>query len=171
MRKHEKKILDIFLSQRSFLKGIAYRYAPGAEYLDDILQQVFLEFLRKWKSERPTGEIEPLLVAMTKNIALRHWREHVRKQPEALAILSTKLQERSADTEPNLYEDEIEKMRRCIELLPDKQQRIVRMHYFEDCSVQEISEQLEIKLSTLYHILFRVRQTLKSCLTKGEEPT
>lgn len=166
MRKHDKKILDIFLTQRSFLKGVAYRYAPDAEFLDDILQQVFLEFLRKWKTDPPTGEIEPLLTAMTKNIALRHWRDHARKQPDALAILSEKLQSRSTELEDLPYEDEITKLRHCVELLPETQRRVVRMRYFEDCSVQEIAEQLNIKLSTLYHILFRVRQMLKSCMEK-----
>lgn len=166
MPKTSKDFIEIFLAQRQFLKGIAYRYAPEKSYLDDILQQVFLEYLKKTKQWDDAFEVMPLLVAMTKNIALRHWREKMKKMPHVLRQIADAVQRKSMENLPSPYEDEIRIMNESITLLSEDHQAMIRMYYFEGVSVQDIAEKLEIKPRNVYSILTRIREALKSAISR-----
>lgn len=166
MPKTSKELIDIFLAQRPFLKGIAYRYAPEKSYLDDILQQVFLEFLKKTKDWDDSYEVVPLLVVMTKNISLRHWREKTRKKPHVLQKIADALQRTSIENQTSHYENEIRIMNASILSLPEDQQAMIRKYYFEGVSVQEIAKELKMKPRNVYSILARIREVLKSTITR-----
>src|SRR5919112_639611 len=68
-----------FLAHHGYVKGLALRHAPLPGVADDIVQQVFVEFLSKTASWDLSTDIRPLLATMTRNISLRLWRTNATK--------------------------------------------------------------------------------------------
>ena len=88
MSETDKAVIAIVEEQRLFVHSLAVRFAPWPGLADDITQQVFLEFINKadqWDLQR---DVRPLLAAMTRNVALRAWREHTRTLPDQLRELA-----------------------------------------------------------------------------------
>lgn len=62
---------QVFLSHHDFVRGVALKYAPWPGLMDDIAQQVFLEFMAKESKWDLSTDARPLLATMTRHIALR----------------------------------------------------------------------------------------------------
>lgn len=80
MNTGENAAAQAFLAHYSFVRTVANRAAPWPGLTDDIAQQVFLEFIRKAGRWDLSKDLRPLLATMTRMVALRHWREAMRKE-------------------------------------------------------------------------------------------
>jgi Sigma-70 region 2 len=69
MGKDTTEAARIFLSHHRFVKGVALRYAPWPDLMDDIVQQVFLEFMAKESKWDLSADARPLLATMTRHVA------------------------------------------------------------------------------------------------------
>ena len=168
MDTQEAHAAQLFLAHHDFVKGVALKYAPWPGLMEDIAQQVFLEFMSKestWDLER---DIRPLLATMTRHIALRQWRERTRNQPEVVQKLADhiRLLAEQRDAPPR-YEDEVQALRSCLSKLPEKSRELVELYYYDDISTPEIAEQTEMKTDTVCRALSRVREKLRECVKKS----
>lgn len=168
MKLSEAKAAQAFLSHHGFVKGLALRHAPLPGTADDILQQVFVEFVAKADQWDMDSDVRPLLAAMTRTIALRHWREKTRDMPEVVRQLAEHVrmlvEERSA---PPRYEDEIALLRGCVEKLPDKSRTLIDLYYYDDISTPQIAERLGMKADTVCRAMGRLREKLRECIDRG----
>lgn len=165
MPRTKKTLFDTFLLHRPFLKGVAFRYAPERSCVDDVLQQVFLEFLKKSTAQELSNDVLPLLVSMTKNIALRQWREHTRKQPDALQAIAQVIQERAEQNGVVYFDEEAAVLEGCLAALPAQHREMIQRYYFDGLTIRELAESFGMKRSTACHTLFRIRENLKSMIT------
>jgi RNA polymerase sigma-70 factor (ECF subfamily) len=150
---------------------VAIRNAPWPGLAEDIVQQVFLEFLGKeerWDLER---DLRPLLTTMTRHVALRLWRERTRQMPENIQKLADHVrqlaEERDEAAAHESDEDQLAALRGCLAKLPDKSRLLVERYYFEELSAQDIADQLQMKSDTVCRALCRVREKLRACLGKN----
>jgi RNA polymerase sigma-70 factor (ECF subfamily) len=168
MNTHETRAAQLFLTHHDFVKGVALKYAPWPGLMEDITQQVFLEFIGKesrWDLEK---DLRPLLATMTRHVALRLWRDRTRERPETVQKLADHIRMLAEERElPPRYEEEIGVLRRCLEKLPEKSQELVRLYYYGDVGTPEIAEQLEMKTDTVCRALSRVREKLRECILRG----
>ncbi|QOV92061.1 RNA polymerase sigma factor [Humisphaera borealis] len=168
MKLSEAKAAQAFLAHHGFVKGLALRHAPLPGIADDILQQVFVEFLAKadqWDLDR---DVKPLLATMTRTVALRHWRDKTRDMPEVVQKLAEHVrmlaEERSAAPR---YADEIAVLRSCVEKLPDKSRALIDLYYYDDISTPQIADRLGMKADTVCRAMGRLREKLRECIDRG----
>ena len=167
MNPHETRAAKTFLAHHDFVKGVALKYAPWPGLMEDIAQQVFLEFIGKeqrWDLER---DLRPLLATMTRHVAMRLWRERTRERPEVVQKLAEHIRQlaEERDEEPR-YETEVGILRDCLQKLPEKSRVLVQLYYYHDVGTPEIAGQLAMKADTVCRALSRVREKLRECIQR-----
>jgi RNA polymerase sigma-70 factor, ECF subfamily len=168
MNSHETQAAQIFLSHHDFVKGVALKHAPWPGLMEDITQQVFLEFLKKESQWDLAADVRPLLATMTRLVALRLWRERTRTQPEVVQKLADHIRLLAEEREaPSPYEDEVGLLRECLEKLPEKSRELVQLYYYNDVGTPEIADQLAMKADTVCRALSRVRDKLRECIQRS----
>ena len=122
---------------------------------DDILQEVFLRFI-KYKDKVGNEEhLKALLIRITincsKSLMTSSWFKRTEPLSESLSVRDE-------------YSDTLDAVLR----LPQKYRTVIHMHYYMGYSVDEIAKFLKSKPSTVKSWLYRARQKLKIDL-KGDE--
>lgn len=161
---------ELFFSRYGMVIGIAKKYAPNADLADDIVQQAYVDFaqgLKKhdWKIDENAG---PLLATITKNVAIRHWRDSRKhasaKQRRLDEFLRELTETHLPDPEGIPWQDEIVYLKGCLERLPPKSRELIEQRYFLEVTVQEISELTGAATRTIQQTIRRIRDKLKSCI-------
>jgi RNA polymerase sigma-70 factor (ECF subfamily) len=156
---------QLFLAHHGFVKGLALKHAPLPGLAEDILQQVLVEFLTKAEQWDLGSDVRPLLATMTRNVALRHWRERTRELPEVMRKLAEHVRQlaEERDAEPR-YDDEVTALRGCLEKLPEKSRALIDLYYYRDVPTAEIAAQMDMKTDTVCRAMCRVREKLRACV-------
>lgn len=163
----DTQIACIFMAQHDFVKGLAIHYAPWPGFADDIVQQVFLEFIAKKDQWTIQTDICPLLASMTRNVAKRYWKEKMRKMPEALRELAMRLDASARQSEPEeRYEEKRIALNYCLDQLPSKSRTLIDLRYFGLMTPTQIAENLHLKISSVNQALYRAREKLHACITR-----
>lgn len=168
MNSNETQAAQVFLAHHDFVKGVALKYAPWPGLMEDIAQQVFLEFMRKEERWDLTKDARPLLATMTRHVAMRLWRDRTREQPETVQKLADHIRLLAEERDlPPRYEEEIGVLRGCLEKLPEKSRDLIQLYYYNDLGTPEIANQLEMKSDTVCRALSRVRDKLRECIQRN----
>lgn len=164
----ETHAAQVFLSHHDFVKGVALKYAPWPGLMDDITQQVFLEFMKKEAQWDLDKDARPLLATMTRHIAMRQWRERTRQQPDVVQKLADHIRQLAEEREaPPRYQDEISVLRTCLQKLPEKSRELVELYYYNEIGTPQIAEQINMKADTVCRALSRVREKLRDCIEQS----
>ena len=163
---HEETKEVICLEREEFLllagkyKDTVFRVALNAlkspQDADDIVQEALL---RLWKRSKPfESEVHAkhwlirVALNLCKNVFRAPWRRHVPlEELETAAVFDTP--EQSA-----LFAE--------VMALPEKYRTVLYLFYYEEYSVEEIAELLDVSQSVVTTRLSRARQALKSELTE-----
>jgi RNA polymerase sigma-70 factor (ECF subfamily) len=171
MNTHETRAAQLFLSHHGFVRGVALKHAPWPGLVEDIVQQVFLEFMAKETQWDLESDVRPLLATMARHVALRHWRERTREKPETIQKLAKHIRQLAEEREhPTTYVDEIGALRDCLLRLPDKSRELVQRYYFDERSTREIGADLAMNPDTICRALSRVRDSLRECIARALKP-
>ena len=122
---------------------------------DDILQEVFLRFIKCKNKIENEEHLKALLIRITINCSKSLFTSSWFKRTEALS-------ENLSVTDE--FSDTLDAVLR----LPQKYRTVIHMHYYMGYSVDEIADILKSKPSTVKSRLHRARQKLKIDL-EGEE--
>jgi RNA polymerase sigma factor (sigma-70 family) len=145
-----------------YVKAVAMKLAPHPAMVDDIAQQVFLEFCKKkdrWDFDQP---IKPLLAQMTRFVAKRAWRDCSKEMGDLVQHIATLASE--VPDEPWYGDDEKEALQHCLENAPDKSRRLIEASYTLGLNSIEISERMRMNADAVRQALFRIRSKLRKCL-------
>jgi RNA polymerase sigma-70 factor (ECF subfamily) len=168
MNTDETHAAQAFLTHHDFVKGVALKYAPWPGLVEDICQQVFLEFLAKEDRWDVSRDLRPLLATMTRHVAMRLWRERTRQQPEVVQKLAEHIRQLAESQEaPPRYEEEIAVLRNCLQKLPEKSRELVELYYYNEVRTPEIAEQINMRTDTVCRALSRVREKLRECIERS----
>lgn len=165
----------LFQHQYGLVVGAARRYAPAPDLVDDIVQQVYLEFIKgaskgNWDLEKNVG---PLLYRITKRQARLFWRDRLKRKNSAIDGILEQLMASTGtlrESESDAYEinaARLETLDQCLDKLPAKSRMIIEQHYFGGMKIKEIGERMNVKnMSSLYHIMIRIRIKLRQCIER-----
>lgn len=119
---------------------------------DDVVQEVFLRYIRTDKSFESEEHIKAWLIRVTVNCSKSIFTSSWFKKTVPLSDeLTFEIPEQS-----DVYF--------AVSKLPQKYRVVIHLFYFEDLSVKQIADYLKIKESTVKSQLHRGRQMLKSML-------
>lgn len=165
---HEK-IAELFESRFDLLLATARRFAPMPDLVHDIVQEVFIEFAQSCsrKNRDLETDVTPLLRKMVRDVAVDFWKREQKHSSAKIIHLAEQLGEAARKTcghEDDEKETVLPGLRECIEQLPDSSRRIVKSHYFERISLEQIAKENAINPGTLRKSLFRIREKLRRCV-------
>lgn len=134
---------------------LAFAQTRNKSDADDTFQEVFLRYIKR----KPVFETEEhrkaWLIRVTINCSKKLWVSTWRKRTEELdESIVFELEE-----EKNLHYE--------LQKLPVKYRTVIHLFYYEDLSIEEISEVLKQKPSTIRTQLTRGRRRLKEILKEG----
>lgn len=164
-------LTGLFQSHYGLVLAAARRYSPFADHVDDVVQQVYVEFITgamkgKWDVKK---NIAPLLFQIAKRRAQNLFRELRNKRQsnidELAEYLTTVDDERRNDLDG--IETKIETLHRCLAKLPSPHRSLVEQHYFEEVPIKEIADQLQKNVETLHRFFSRIRAKLRDCINSS----
>ena len=137
---------------------LAYAQTKDRIHTDDVVQEVFLRFLKSDKRFESDEHIKAWLIRVTlnccKDVFLSSWHKKI-----------VPLSERA--DEPTFDKTEISDVYNAVMELPRKYRAVIHLFYYEDMSIEDISKSLNINASTVKSQLSRGRKLLREKL-KGE---
>ena len=133
---------------------------------DDVLQNTFIKVYQNLKNFKGESKLFSWLYRIATNEALTFLNQKAKKS----GISNEELQQKAImNLESDVYfnGDEIQlKLQKAIALLPEKQQLVFKMKYFEELKYEEISEIVETSVGALkasYHLAVKkIEEYLKA---------
>ena len=135
--------------------------------VDDIAQDVYVELYRFF--DRMPAEVHPKqwLKGIARNLCLNYFRRTSRRnrlQREALVEIFLRAEQ---DGPPALAEGPIRRaLDGCYEKLAPESRRMLALRYEQELPSQTIAQRLNTSAEAVRVALFRIRATLKNCITK-----
>ncbi len=158
----------LFMAYRHLVARVAVKYAPSPALMDDIVHQVFIEFVTKAENWDLASDVRSLLTVMTRNVARRHWRDTYKNQPEKTRELADHIRQILEEPEDDDHLKEyLNQMKLCMELMPDKSKQLLEMHYFNGIPVKDMAADLRLNADSVYRAIYRIRQKLRRCIEMG----
>ncbi|MBR4249982.1 MAG: sigma-70 family RNA polymerase sigma factor [Verrucomicrobia bacterium] len=141
---------------------------------EDIAQHVFIRVYKSAANYEVRSKFTTWLFTITKNLALNEIRRRKRHPTDSLDVVEQEEDysktKQYPDTKTVAPDDSLmnDEMRECLtaalEELPERQRLALLMFQEQGLSYEEISEILEISLSSTKSLIFRARNTLKKTL-------
>ncbi len=142
-----------FLRYSDMVYRLAFVRTKSKYESDDILQEVFLRYLKVWKKMQSEEHVKAMLLRITVNCSNSHktsfWQKNTESLSDDLAV-----PENSSET--NVLEEVLK--------LPLKYRTVIHLHYYCGYSVKEISEISKLNVSTVKTHLSRARAILKNTI-------
>ena len=151
MLSNETKVARLVLAHHAFVKALAFKLAPWPGLVDDISQQVFLEFLAKQEKWDLEQDLRPLLATMTRLVA--ELADYVRQLAE----------EHEA---PSYADEKMAALRICLQKLPEKGRALLELYYDTGISTVDIAAQMESHPDAVCQALCRLRGKLRECIQR-----
>ncbi|HWI47816.1 MAG TPA: sigma-70 family RNA polymerase sigma factor [Rummeliibacillus sp.] len=151
------------------LTNLAYGYCKDWGKAEEIVQDVFITCFHQYKSSHKIKSYKAWIYRITINRAkdsLRTaWFKRVSVQNELFAHLTSN----TSTPERNLESNETsEQLANAIMQLPLKYREMIILFYYEELSIQEISEIINMNENTVKTRLNRGREKLKPLLERGD---
>lgn len=168
VRNRKETATILFLAHRHHIKAVAIRYLPYSHLADEVVQQVYVEFVSKAEKWNFDGNIKALLAVMTRNIAKAYWKTESRNLPEKLQKIAQHLQKIPEHDLPeeDQYAEHLQALRECLKKAPEKTGELVRLHYFNGMSFQQIASDMDINPDSVYRAVYRLREKMRLCIER-----
>lgn len=159
----QDKFLGYFLQHQRELRAVIGSMVRDRVACDDIFQEVALVLWRKfdqYDETRPFG-------AWARGIAVKKIMQSFdrnRRQPTSLdpSIIESVVDCWDEYAEQDAWEESV--LRRCIQKLPERSRRLVKLRYEDGLTLQGVADQLSSTLQAAHKALSRIRIGLKRCV-------
>lgn len=154
--------------QHARLRGFLGLLGVQGSWLDDLEQEIFVAAwaaLPRWDKSRP---FIPWLNGVARNIVHRHQARQARERRHRSGFLAQWMQAHpiAEEAEPDHL---IDRLRVCLERLPQHLRDLVRMRYVEEVDAEELARRNGRDGASVRMSLMRTRRTLHDCLMAGDQ--
>jgi RNA polymerase sigma-70 factor, ECF subfamily len=152
----ERAFYALYEQTRGSLRAYVAKSLGNITLADDIVQEVYLRFLRLASPPADAREARPYLFRMATNLMVDHWRRH---QREIKAMSATEECE-SVSRDPGLRLD----LGRIFLQLKPRERQLMWLAYVECATHREIAEALGLSARSIRVLLFRAKDKLARLL-------
>ena len=136
---------------------------------DDILQNTFIKIFKSIESFKGESALYTWMFRIATNEALSFIKSRARKMNASFETVQQELV-RSLKSDPYFDGDELEvRLQEAIISLPERQQMVFRMKYFQDMKYEEISEVLGTSVGSLKASYHHARKKIEARILKNAE--
>ena len=136
---------------------LALSQTKSRDFSDEVVQDVFLRFLKQDKPFESEEHIKAWLIRVTINCSKSMFTNTWFKRTEGL----------DENMEIAFEDKEESDVFYATQELPPKYRAVIHLFYYEDMSVEKIAETLDLKESTVKSQLHRAREMLREKLKRG----
>lgn len=141
---------------REELLAIACRLVRHREDAEDIVQEALIKLYAMRRDLDKYRSVEALAKVVVRHISLNYLRSQ-RRHP-TLTLRAD--YEGDAPPDSELKEEAIKSLLRAIDLLPSKQQMILRLRHVEQISTEDIARIADMSIDAVYQNLSRARRAI-----------
>lgn len=151
-----------FLPLHPKLYRIAYALLSDRDDAEDLLQELYCKLWDRRDELETVRNPEAFAVTLTRNLCIDFLRARKPgwtmdgEEPESLAIDTGSTPEQEMEGK-----EEVSRVRRLIERLPENQRRVIRLRGIEDRSFEEIGELTGLSSSNIRTLLSRARRWIR----------
>jgi len=156
---------ELFSRYAPILERVLRRFGPSKDQLADLVQQTFLQLHRARNDFRPDCELRPWLMTIAFNLAREQLRR-ARRRPEAELDATAEQKLAHPPKEQQRFEMRRD-LSRALEQLPNDQQEVVRLHFVEELSFEEIGEKVGASAGAVRVRAHRGYSALRKMLSSG----
>ncbi|MDD3585780.1 MAG: sigma-70 family RNA polymerase sigma factor [Thermoguttaceae bacterium] len=161
---------SLFLRHYDFIRGVAFRHAPSRSLQEDIVNDVYIDFIEKYDQWNvDPNNLRPLFRKITQNIALQYWRDWVKNLPEnvqkLLDYIWQKEQPKTGE-ECAMLREELHALESCLDKLKPENRELIELLYLKNLSYAELIERTGQKAGTIYSLMSRIRARLQICVDR-----
>ncbi|MEE1130964.1 MAG: sigma-70 family RNA polymerase sigma factor [Caryophanon sp.] len=156
---NDQAYLTLFQQYEIDIYRMAYVYVKNKEDALDLVQDVAYQSFKNIHTLKEPAYIKTWLLRITMNCAM-----NVLKKNEKIVSLY-------ADERASAQQEDVAltvSMQTLLDTLKDEEKSIVLLKYYDDCTLQEIADVLNMPLGTAKSILYRALQKLRKQL-QGDE--
>jgi RNA polymerase sigma-70 factor (ECF subfamily) len=165
--------IEVFTQRILPMKDKLYRFAlrllRDVQEAEDAVQDVMVRIWSKKEEWGKWDSLEAYCMTATRNTCVdRLRRQRIHQVQEDKAEDS-----RSSEKDPQekmINKETGQRIRKCMESLPDNQQMVIQLREVEGFSYNEIAEILEMSMEQVKINLFRARNTIKKLIIQQEAP-
>ena len=135
---------------------------------DEITVNVFSKVLNKLDLFDPNFQFKTWVLTIAQNTVIDFWRRKNRENENSSDTLhEVKNQFAKSPEELLISEEEQKKILKIIESMDSNYQEIIRLRFFEEKSIKEISEELQISISNTKVRIMRAKKILAKLLKEN----
>ena len=166
----EKEILRFLMQSRERISAAAWLVVKDAHVAEDIFQNTVLKAVTKDVSFEAEAALFSWAFITARRDSLnwirKHRRESVGIDEDILTLIHQDWQNDHLNPKGNRFE----MLRDCMEELPQKSEKILRLRYFEGLSCGEIADSISITLDAVYKRISRIQNSLRKCVELKMQP-
>jgi RNA polymerase sigma-70 factor (ECF subfamily) len=150
--------------------SIAFKLLQNASDAEDLAQEVFISAYQSLKNYRGSSKFSTWLYRITFNKAI----SKLRKVKHEIPTDNEKHLEKSGGSDPDSYrgqvqelsdeEEKVKVLEKVISQLPDDDQLLIMLHYYDNQSIEDISNITGLSASNVKVKLYRIRKKLKEMI-------
>jgi len=154
-----------FLANRVRLFSFIYAFVRSVQDTEDMVQEVWLRFSDAMDRGTEIEDQAGWCRGTAKNLILHYWRAQrnakVVADTELLELVELAFTEQDLDSE--LWQIRQKALGECIQTLPEKSKRLLRLRYDEGHSMKKVAELVNQSVASVMMALSRIRRTLQRC--------
>jgi RNA polymerase sigma-70 factor, ECF subfamily len=165
---------DLFAATRKDVRIFLSAHASSADMVDEVLQAVFVACYEKIHVYEPRGTFLPWLKGIAKNLLLKelHQRsKYVVAENDALESLIVEEGMASLQGEEDRREDSMRRLEDCLSKLTPRSRELIDEKYTRRAPIEKMAQSFQKSESWIAVTLFRIREALRTCITKAELTT
>jgi len=163
---------DLFAATRKDVRIFLSAHASSADMIDEVLQAVFVACYEKIHVYELRGTFLPWLKGIAKNLLLKELHQRSRYVvAENDALESLIVEEGMASLRGQQEERREDSMRRledCLSKLTPRSRELIEEKYTRRAPIEQMAQSFQKSESWIAVTLFRIREALRTCITKAE---
>ena len=152
---------QIYHQNAAFLVAYAGKLTANREIINDAIQDVFINLWQKRNHLPPVQNVKAYLLKSLRNRILRilEGRDLTGNGAQPHEGIQDSVEHRWIVEE--LAEERLTRLHQCMQNLPNRQQEVINLRYFQNLKTEEIAEILEINYQSVSNLLHKGIKALK----------
>jgi RNA polymerase sigma-70 factor (ECF subfamily) len=162
---------DLFAATRKDVRIFLSAHASSADMVDEVLQAVFVACYEKIQVYELRGTFLPWLKGIAKNLLLKELHQRSRyvvAENDALESLIVEEGMASLQIEEERREDSMRRLEDCLSKLTPRSRELIDEKYTRRAPIVKMAQSFQKSESWIAVTLFRIREALRTCITKAE---
>ncbi len=164
----ESDLMRVLLREQSFLLAYIRSIVTNQHLAEDVFQDISVLALEN----RQNLESELHLSHWLRRTARHKALNAVQKKANQTASLSKRSMDLLEDEWDQVdlldHQEQVRRLERCIDLLPDSGRKLIRLRYRDGLAGQQIADRVGRSMGSVYMALSRLRVLLADCMKSGD---